>query len=374
MGVITTPADWETAANSDSPPNTWEKNASDNRYWFDDGLGDLDRTIEYIGADDLPATLNFSWEITEVPESGTLQFYYIDPDDAFHYTDLGAALASGFVTVTVPDVAGLFRFGVDAGGEDGVLTSGVVAIGEAITSFNCDCEDEPNTPRETLLELRTRLMRRLGFSAQAANPPPGMAALLDDFLTSAQRFLYRRFKSLHTERFYTWTMVPGTRYYDLAENEDACTKRIDEYQVTWVGMSDLNEAWYPLHKGIDPSRYTERETTRGYPDSYEIRQCVEVWPAPADAYKLRIKGHFGLEPFAADSDKTTIDSELVFLWALASASLHYGKADVARALFAEAQAYMGALVAGSHLTARYVPGAVEVPQLSQPVFLPLVGE
>ena len=119
-------------------------------------------------------------------------------------------------------------------------------------------------------------------------------------------------------------------------------------------MEDSNGAWWPLIKGIPPEIYTI--TTNSRPTHYEIRQCIEVWPAPADdTWKLRIKGHFGLLPLAADSDETTIDPEAIFLQALANAKAHYGQPD-ADNYAAQAAGYVHSLVAGSHHTRRYVPG------------------
>ena len=236
------------------------------------------------------------------------------------------------------------------------------------TSFNCDCDD--HTSNETLSEIRTRLLIRLGYAAQAANPPQGMAALLDDFIRSGQKYLYNKFPPLRTERFYTWTMQAGVRFYDLAANEDTCTKRLDEYKISWVGVSDLNEVWLPMGKGIPPEFYTV-VNYNGIPSRYEIRQCIEVFPPPASGYKLRIKAHFGLEPLIADTDQTTVDSELVFMWALANAKNHYGQSD-AKDVAAQANTYLGTLVAGAHATARYVPGTCPAPAVPMPVFLPLI--
>ena len=59
----------------------------------------------------------------------------------------------------------------------------------------------------TLKNLRDRMFIRLGFAAQLASPPPGMAALVDEFLSSAQVLMAQRFPDLVTERFYTWLMV-----------------------------------------------------------------------------------------------------------------------------------------------------------------------
>lgn len=223
----------------------------------------------------------------------------------------------------------------------------------APVTYNCDC-DGHNTNR-TLSELRKSLARRLGFSAQAANLPPGMPELLDSFLQDAQRALYRRYDVLDTERFFTWNMKAGDRFYDVDGNDDACTKRVDMRKITWAGVSRDGEAWTELWCGIDPVRYSMSDLT-GRPDSYEVRQCIEVWPAPDDdAYKLRIKGHFGLQPFAADDDQTTIDDSLVFLLALSNAKAHYGQPDAGNYI-AELETMMQDLVAGTHQTRRYIPG------------------
>lgn len=238
----------------------------------------------------------------------------------------------------------------------------------ATTSFNCECEDEAGM--STLAELRRRLLVRLGYSAQADNPPPGTADLLNDFLLSAQTFLYNKFTGLRTERFYRWTMQEGVRFYDLDANEDECAKRMDAYKITWVGVEDLNGWWGPLIKGIPPEFYTT-VNYNGLPQRYEIRQCIEVWPPPSAGYTLRIKAHFGLQPFTSDADRTTIDSELVFLWALANAKNHYGQGD-AKDIATQANTLLGNLTAGMHQTARYVPGVRPMPAATPPIFLPLL--
>lgn len=228
-----------------------------------------------------------------------------------------------------------------------------------MANFNCVCEDD--WPQETLANLRRRLMVRLGFAAQADNPPPGMTDLLNDFLQDAQEQLYRRYDVLRTERFFRWTMTPGERFYDIRSNDEIdgedpghCDVTLDPRKVTWVGVSDLNGVWYPLIEGIPPEAYTMIDAAPGWPTRYEIRQCIEVWPAPDEAYTLRIKGHFGLQPFTEDEDTTTIDPHAVFLFALGLGKRHYGKRDAEDA-FRQVASYIGGLVAGSHHTARYVP-------------------
>jgi hypothetical protein len=234
--------------------------------------------------------------------------------------------------------------------------------GTAQTNYNCDCDDEH--PTETLADLRTYLMVRLGFSAMLASPPPGMTDLLNSFLIEAQTLLYQRFRMLRLERWFTWNMAAGTRFYDLGANADTCTKKLDASRVRYVGISKGDNCWRPLVCGIDPVRYSYQGPS--IPDSYEIRQCIEVFPAPSDdTWKLRIKGDFGLLPFVADTDVTTIDPQAIKLHALAYAKAHYGQSDAANHMNA-LTTFIGDLTAGTHQTRRYVPGERPAPPAIPP--------
>jgi hypothetical protein len=252
---------------------------------------------------------------------------------------------------------------------DDVFQSGEVAVTAYSDAFNCECDSEASN-YATLAELRTRMMYRLGYAAQANNPPPGMVGLLNEFLQDAQRLLYRSYKELRTERFFSWTMGVGQRYYGISDNENGCVLPFDPYKVTWVGFEDLNQAWYPLTKGINPVLYTRAQITLGWPTAYEIRSCIEIFPAPRANYTLWVKAHFVIQPFTEDDDQTTIDDEAVFLMALGNAKAHYKQADSAQVL-GQALSYVRNLVAGTHQTARYVPRTrIEAP-MTPPRFLPL---
>jgi len=220
---------------------------------------------------------------------------------------------------------------------------------------------------DTLKILRDRVLIRLGFAAQLASLPPGMAALINEFLSSAQIQLAQRFPELVTERFYTWTMVIGTRFYTTTSDDEGATSPdfiLDPKKITWIGIEDLNGTFTPLIEGINPTLYTT-EASDGLPRLYEIRQAIEVFPAPAETYKLQVKGRPLNFAFAADGDVATIDPELVFLLALANAKAHYNQPD-ASIYFTQATNHLGQLVAGSHGTKRYVPGV----ELASPAIQP----
>lgn len=240
-------------------------------------------------------------------------------------------------------------------------------------NYNCECDDG-FYDHQTLAELRQDVLIGLGYASQLANPPPGIVSMVDNWLKQAQNFLYRKYNALQTERFFGWTLDPangGERFYGLRANTLAagCSKRLDAYKITGVFCEDLNNAWYPLFKGIPPTFYT-MAVYQGIPARYEIRQCIEIFPAPAAAYTLWIKGHFPPMRFTEDTDVCTLDSTLVYLWALANAKNHYGHPD-AGDLADQAKSYLGDLVAGSHGTARYVPGTIDLPPETPPLFLPL---
>ena len=223
----------------------------------------------------------------------------------------------------------------------------------ADVSYNGACDDA--YPVATLAELRKRLAIRLGMGAQANHLPPGVAPLLNDFLTQAQDMLYRRYAVFRTERFFTWDLEPGVRFYGLGANSDDCVHGLDPRGVTWVGVSQGDDQWQPIGCGIDPAWYASHRT--GRPERYEIRQAIEVWPAPTDeGWQLRVKGRFGLQPFIEDHHNTTIDPEAVFLLALANAKADRGHPDAGNYV-QQLQSYLGDLVAGSHQTRRYLPGA-----------------
>jgi hypothetical protein len=224
-------------------------------------------------------------------------------------------------------------------------------------SFNCTCDDTFES--RTLLQLRLSLMRALGFAAQATNPPPGMAALLNDFLDQAQRMLYWEVDDFRCSRFFSWDLVADIALYDIAANTDDCTRTWDPTKIEWVGIRQDEANVWTLYPGIRPDM-RGTPSVGGYPSRYDIRQCIEVYPTPSagntDA-KLIVKGEFGLLPFTTDAHVTTIDWMAVYLRALANAASHYGKQLVAKNAAAQEYRRMQKLTAASHLPGvRYIPG------------------
>jgi len=236
--------------------------------------------------------------------------------------------------------------------------------------FNCSCVIA--SPYDTLVNVRKSVLISLGYPNQLTNPPPGMATLIDEALRDAQRQIYKQIQraGLWTQRFFRWTMVPGQRYYGLSDNEGVCDAVLDPYKITWVGFEDLNKAWYRLDAGIPPEYYTRANINFGWPTRYEIRSCIEIFPAPQAAYTLWIKGDIGLAPLVADSDVFTVDDMACKLLALGNLKVARGDKD-GQLRLQQAGAYIRGLISDAHATRRYVPRAETANPLTPPKFLPL---
>lgn len=189
--------------------------------------------------------------------------------------------------------------------------------------------------------------------------PPGLSATIDRFLIDAQVQLYRRYDALRTERFYSWPLTADEGLYDLDDNDEqnapqSCTKLLDPGKVSWVGI-EIDGDWYPLYEGIAPELNTNSQT--GRPQRYEIDQCIRLWPIPSETNgNLVIKGHFGPESFSSDNHTTTINDQLIYLLAVANAKGLYRQPD-AQAYVQQMEVLLANIVAGTHLTRRYIPGA-----------------
>lgn len=286
------------------------------------------------------------------PQEGVTIDWAVTAGDATLSSGTSVTSETGFAEITA-------TFGVSV---DATITATYAPSASTVSwllnshvSYNCSCDDDH--PSKTLAQMRTFLAIRLGMAEQVANLMPGVTLELNSYLVDAQEQIYRKYKVFRMERYFTWTMEVGVRFYDLADNIYQCTKKLDPRMINWVGISQGDNFWRPLVCGIRPEFYYGDVTS--IPTHYEIRQCIEVWPPPGDAdWKLRIKGYFGLLPLVEDTDVSTIDYELIQLYALANAKAHRGQPDAANYM-QQFKDMIRNYTAGSHHTRRYVPGTNE---------------
>ena len=406
QGDLINPLAWQDAIGNvppfqyqNLPPNVSPLNG-DGRYWFQ-GNAHTQTTgvpITFIGDPKFisAGSVNLQWSMTQAAtDNSVLNISYLTSGSTWTtatLTSAGAQLAgvqNGQIVIPLNTLTTLAQFQIQVFSTGGTnlttATKGIVAL--AITrnvteglawdspnpfnpiGYNAACIDDV-VPTATLGALQQRILIRLGFANQAANPPPGMASLVNDFLQSAQTYLYRRYQQLHTKRLFRWKVNPGQRFYSLKDNDEdvLCKYQIDPVKsIEWAGIQDTRNVWYPLIQGIPPSLYTLIDKP-WRPARYDIRQAIELYPAPDQTYFLWMKGHFGLRAFTLSTQSTTLDAELVFLHALANAKAHYGQPD-ANNIEAQANAYRAELIAGTHQTAHYVPGTISVPPAVRPTLI-----
>jgi hypothetical protein len=403
QGDITNPRSWRDAAGNIPPLNlgkvpvnaTYPYN-SDGRYWWTGNLDNAPAGVNYFIGDEayldtIAGSVSLEWQIVALSTDGSAIVLSSSIDGGTTWVDttlpLGTqGLQSGAIVVAIPGtVTGLaikVTYSGGAANASATLSEVAVSVTRNANSqpiwdstnpldpinYNGRVVDAPGY--DNLGTLVTRMLIRLGFSNQTTTPPPGMAALLQEFLQSSQNFLYRRYSQLRTRRWFRWQMVPGQRFYSVLDSDenalDMLTLDVDK-PIAAVFAQDSRNVWWPLVEGIDPSMYTMLSKP-WRPARYTIRNAIEIYPAPDQTYWLWVMGHFGLQSFSQLTDQTTIDSELVFLHALANAKSHYGQPD-ANNIEAQANALRGELVAASHKTARYIPGSRPVPPAVRPTLV-----
>ena len=387
-GDITDPEAWQDSAGnipplqfSQVPYNVNYPLNGDGRYWFQANAyaPNISQPITFIGNPSYVSTgnVNLQWSVvgTANDGSGLILAYSTTTGTWTTVTMLPqtqlAGIQNGQVPISLFNATQL-QVQVYAQGGTSLSTASLSQVAIAITrnftegvtwdgfvnpwdpvNYNAYAIDN-NIPTDTMSDLQLRIFVRLGFANQASNPPPGMAALVQDFLMSAQTFLYKRYMQLHTKRFFRWKVNPGQRFYSLKDNDENVLEGVTmdpNKTIEWCGIQDSRNVWYPMIQGIPPQLYT-MITKPWRPARYELRGAIEIYPVPDQTYWLWVRAHFGLMSFVNPSDTTTIDSELVFLWALANAKAHYGQPD-AQNIAGQANAYKAELIAASHQTAHY---------------------
>jgi hypothetical protein len=187
------------------------------------------------------------------------------------------------------------------------------------------------------------------FNDLMRRKPPEATDLVTQVLQDAQQQVYRQYKMMRHERWWSWDTVAGERFYDVPKDG---TDFLDFGKISGVWLEDASGNWLPMRQKIDPLEFSSPDQSMPY--AYELREYLEVWPEPDGVYTIWLKGNLGLRAFADDADVTTVDPQAVFLKALAMAKGHYRQPD-ANAIMGEFERYIGNLNAESYTGARFIP-------------------
>lgn len=171
----------------------------------------------------------------------------------------------------------------------------------------------------TLGEMAATLQVRLGFGAAGAAAGVNRANMFS-MLFTAQTQLY--WESDWKEcRSYVVKSLGATQTL-LDYPDEIHPERIKGISVNASGI------WTPLIKEGIPAELYTTQTASGPPCRYELyADQIEFFPQTDQIYSVRIFGQKPLNRFTEENDETTLDPDLVFLYALANGKAHYKHSD-----------------------------------------------
>ncbi len=176
----------------------------------------------------------------------------------------------------------------------------------------------------TLGALTTRVARRLGFAAQGTALTV-VEPIIEDFLQSAQAQVLLDFGDFARRKVDEagLTTADGQAFYDIPDDMDPL--KLHDVAVQIGGAFDSLTEGIPSHlRSYNPS---------GWPQRYALRHGTtgqlqfELWPVPTAIYPILLDYTLRETDFASKTDVASVNGELLFLHALASAKAHYGQAD-----------------------------------------------
>lgn len=179
--------------------------------------------------------------------------------------------------------------------------------------------------------------------------PPDADAVVTGALRDANEQLFIRYPASRLERWWTWTLVAGERFYDVPK-EGATALDLRKVQSVWISDGGT---WSQLSRGIHPLEFSVDQP--GLPAYYELGEYIELWPAPSGEMELYLRGDIALRPFEADADVPSVDYHAVFLKALAITKAHYQQRD-AMIVDRDLVHHVADLIALTHKGRRYIPG------------------
>lgn len=163
-----------------------------------------------------------------------------------------------------------------------------------------------------LTQLVSDLRAEIGDST-SVSVGADFEATLKAMLRRSQKILYDEYDWPHMRVFKTKALVAGSRYYDFPEDMDL--ERVEEVKVKWNG------SWYPVDRGVsfdEYNAYSPDDDERADPvQRWDIQNTgtpqIEVWPIPASAQTLYIRGCKSLSALVSGSDTADLDDVLLVL-------------------------------------------------------------
>jgi hypothetical protein len=176
----------------------------------------------------------------------------------------------------------------------------------------------------TLGDLRGELLARLGMASAGASAGANVA-LLNSFLRNGQAQLYWAQDWIKLKKFYDSSLGVNQVLvnYPTTPAPGVHEERVLKIEVN-IGTTATPQ-WRTVLPGIDAADRDVVNNT-GWPCEMFADQ-IELSPKNDTIRTLRIWGIRKLDAFTTDGHASTLDDELVLLFALANAKAHYKQPD-----------------------------------------------
>ena len=179
--------------------------------------------------------------------------------------------------------------------------------------------------QKTLGEMMTDLKARLGFVTQGAGSKL-VDPILKSFLQEGQDYVFDQLDAPLSVKRTEIKLVPGSKLYDF--HNDVEDEDIDPHFVESIDVYETDTSIVHLAQGIREAHRCEAQLDRSCPRRYDtLNGQIEVWPTPDQNYRMVVRYREGPARLERAEDRPSVPSQLVFLYALASAKAHYGHAD-----------------------------------------------
>lgn len=232
-----------------------------------------------------------------------------------------------------------------------VMTALTATLTPYIDAYNCDCDC--GYPTRTLAELRANVAIAMGYSAQIAALPASVIASINYQLNLQQQLVLADLVEINAIRYFTWNFAAGESKFCTTENLETCRNQLAATRITDAYVVTEGNVITKLFKGIDV-RQKASDNPRSTPTRYEVRSCIEIWPPPAAAGKLLVKGSLAHVPMVNNTDVCLVDPVALELRTIAFLKGAKGHPDAGN-YSGQYGSYIANLCAESHNDMRYVP-------------------
>ena len=204
---------------------------------------------------------------------------------------------------------------------------------------------------KTFGQLYAELQDRLGLVRQgrAANKAK---SLLRSFLQEAHEFCFRSLEPATAKKRTTIQIEPGSCLYDY--QNDIEIEDIHPAMILSVWLKNSEEDRRYMTQGI--TEIDRSRTEKAEPYRWDtLNGQIEIWPVPDKSYEMVVEYIAQPTRFSQDSDLCSVNSRLVFLYALAAAQTHYRRPE-AQSTEKRFNALMLKEKAAQHQNKRYFVG------------------